>query len=173
MGAVYNHIAPGRPVARATPRLVYSSVLTIHSWLRWIALLLAIGATLNALRPDPDLSRRPPGAGWDTLFMLAVDLQVLFGLTLYFGLSPLTTEAMNDVGLALRNPALRFWIVEHAVAMLLTVVIVRVGRILALSAKSANSRRMRRAVCFALATLLMLVAIPWPGLTHGRPLFRL
>jgi hypothetical protein len=101
---------------------VYSTVLTIHSWLRWVALLLAICATLNALRADRDLSRRPPGARWDTLFMAAVDLQVLFGLVLYFGLSPLTTEAMNDFGLALRTPTLRFWIVEHAAAMLLSVV---------------------------------------------------
>jgi hypothetical protein len=151
---------------------VYSSVLTIHSWLRWIALLLAIGATLNALRRDPDLSRRPPGARWDTFFMLAVDLQVLFGLTLYFGLSPLTTEATNDLGMALRNPGLRFWIVDHALAMFLTVVLVRVGRILALSAKSPASRRMRRVVCFAIATVLMIAAIPWPGLSNGRPLFR-
>ena len=27
-------------------------------------------------------------------------------------------------------------------------------------------------VCFALALLAMMVAIPWPGLTHGRPLLR-
>jgi hypothetical protein len=152
---------------------VYSTVLTIHSWLRWVALLLAIGATLNAMRRDHDLSRRPPGARWDTFFMLAVDLQVLFGMALYFGLSPLTTEAMNDIGRALGTPTLRFWIVEHAGAMLVTVVIVRVGRILALSARSPESRRMRRTVCFALATILMLAAIPWPGFTNGRPLFRL
>jgi hypothetical protein len=84
-----------------------------------------------------------------------------------------TTEAMNDLGLALRTPTLRYWIVEHAAAMLLSVVIVRVGRILAISAKSPDSRRMRRVVCFGLATVLMLAAIPWPGLTNGRPLFRL
>src|SRR5207247_9304148 len=32
--------------------LVYTPILTFHSWLRWITLLLAVGATLNATRRD-------------------------------------------------------------------------------------------------------------------------
>jgi hypothetical protein len=28
-------------------------------------------------------------------------------------------------------------------------------------------------VCYAIATLAMLVAIPWPGMRAGRPLFRI
>jgi hypothetical protein len=31
---------------------------------------------------------------------------------------------------------------------------------------------MRLLVCFALATIAMLAAIPWPGMPAGRPLFR-
>src|SRR5207244_11476427 len=93
--------------------MVYCAVLLIHSWLRWIALLLGVGATLNASRDHLQPSDRPPGARWDTYFMLAVDLQVLFGLVLYFGLSPLAKAAMEDFGSALRNPTLRFWGLEH------------------------------------------------------------
>ena len=43
----------------------YAAVLGIHSWLRWVTLLLAIGATLNALRGDTDISLRPPGRHWE------------------------------------------------------------------------------------------------------------
>jgi hypothetical protein len=152
---------------------VYPIVLTIHSWLRWVALLLAIAAAINALRTDRDLSERPPGARLDTLFMAAVDLQVLFGLLLYFGLSPFTMEAFENFGSVMENPGLRFWTIEHITAMLSVNVLVRVGRVLALSARTPAARRRRRAIAFGLALLVMLVGIPWPGLDYGRPLFRI
>jgi hypothetical protein len=152
---------------------VYPTVLTIHSWLRWVALLLAIAATINALRTDHDLSERPPGARLDTLFMAAVDLQVLFGLLLYFGLSPFTMEAFGDFGAVMENPGLRFWTIEHITAMLSVNVLVRVGRVLALSARTPAARRRRRAIAFGVALLVMLAGIPWPGLDYGRPLFRI
>jgi hypothetical protein len=93
---------------------MYSAVLTIHSWMRWLTLGLATAATINAIRPPKDGVKVLPGRWWDTFLMLAVDLQVFFGLVLYFGLSPFTKEAMTNMSLAMANPALRFWAVEHA-----------------------------------------------------------
>jgi hypothetical protein len=145
----------------------------IHSWLRWITLLLALAATLNALRPAAATGARLPGRWWDTFFMLAVDLQVVAGLVLYFGLSPFTRQAMQDIGAAMRNPAMRFWAVEHGGAMFVAVILVRMGRVLAINAPTPRRARNRRLTCFALATLLMIAATPWPGLANGRPLFRL
>ena len=78
--------------------MYYAPVLIIHSWLRWVTLLLAIAATVNAFRTDSDLSKPMPGRQWDTLFMMALDFQVLFGLLLYFGLSPFTMEASKHLG---------------------------------------------------------------------------
>jgi hypothetical protein len=151
---------------------MYSVVLTIHSWMRWLTLALATAATLNASRPYVE-GKALPGRWWDTFLMLAVDLQVFFGLVLYFGLSPFTKEAMANVSLAMTNPALRFWAVEHAGGMFLSVVLVRMGRVLAANAKTPLAARNRRLTCFAVATLGMLISIPWPGLANGRPLFRL
>lgn len=152
---------------------MYSTVLTIHSWLRWVALLLAVAATLNALRRDTDLSQRPPGAVLDTLFMAAVDTQVLFGLLLYFGLSPFTSEAFQDFGGAMRDSGLRFWAIEHIALMFGVNILVRIGRVAALNAKSPDIRRRRRVTFFALGLIVMIVGIPWPGLENGRPLFRM
>ena len=152
---------------------MYSAVLTIHSWMRWITLVLAICATVNAFRQPQGTGERLPGRWWDTFFMLAVDLQVLFGLVLYFGLSPFTQQAMTNIGLAMRTPALRFWALEHAGGMFAAVILVRVGRIMAANAKDLALARTRRLVFFALATVVMLGSIPWPGLANGRPLFRL
>lgn len=151
---------------------MYSTVLAIHSWVRWVTLLLAVAATINAFRP-PGAVGRMPGRWWDIFFMLAIDLQVLVGLVLYFGLSPFTVQAMNDVGAAMKSPGLRFWSVEHAGGMLATMMLVRIGRIMAANASTPASARNRRLVCFALATIVMIASIPWPGLANGRPLFRL
>lgn len=153
---------------------MYLTVLTIHSWLRWATLFMAVGATLNALRPPVDATAAPrAGRWWDSLFMLSVDLQMLAGLVLFFGLSPSTKLAMTNLDAAMRNPGLRFWTIEHAGGMFAALVLVRVGRVLAMNAKTPEAARRRRLVCFALATVLMLAAIPWPGVTNGRPLFRL
>ncbi len=151
---------------------MYTTVLTMHSWLRWIALLLAVGATVNAFLDKSESLEKLPGKWWDTLFMLSLDLQVLLGLFLYFGLSPFTTEGMNDLGAAMRNPGLRFWTVEHLLAMVSAVVLVRIGRVMAMTAKSTATRRRRRFISFALCTAVMIAGIPWPGLANGRPLFR-
>jgi hypothetical protein len=152
---------------------MYSTVLTIHSWMRWLTLALAAAATINATRPPLEGRKALPGRWWDTFLMLAVDLQVFFGLVLYFGLSPFTKEALANVSLAMATPALRFWAIEHAGGMFLSVVLVRMGRVLAANAQTPAAARKRRLTCFAIATLGMLLSIPWPGLANGRPLFRL
>jgi hypothetical protein len=151
---------------------MYSTVLSVHSWLRWVTLVLAIAATINAARAVRAADDRRAGR-WDTLFMLAVDLQLFVGLVLYFGLSPFTREALLNLGTAMKTPALRFWAIEHAGGMFAAVILVRMGRVLAANAASPSQARIRRLVCFGCATAGMVVSIPWPGLMHGRPLFRL
>lgn len=163
---------------------MYQTVLVLHSWNRWCSLLLGLAATVSAFIevPAAEAATLPAAAGrskkrrygsrWDTFFMASVDLQMLFGLLLYFGLSPFTTEALNNFSSAMRSPALRFWTVEHVAGMFAAVVLVRLGRIFAMTATTPEAKRSRRLVCFALALVLMIAAIPWPGLAHGRPLLR-
>jgi hypothetical protein len=151
---------------------VYSAILTIHSWLRWAALLTGVGATLNAFRFRGDATRPARGKRWDWLFMLAVDLQAFFGLLLYFGVSPLTRDALNNPTLAMRDPRLRFFLFTHIAAMVIAVAAVRAGRVLAMREPRSGARGTGRYVCFGIAMLVMLAGVPWPGLAYGRPLFR-
>jgi len=102
-----------------------------------------------------------------------VDIQLLLGLLLYLVLSPFTASAFHDFGAAMRNPQLRFWAVEHSATMMLAIVLVHVGRVLARTAATPESSRRRQIICFGLATVLMIVATPWPGMANGRPLFRI
>ena len=146
---------------------MYSLTLTIHSWIRWVALVAAVGTTLAALQ-----NRERPAEGWGLTAMIALDLQLLLGLLLYLVLSPNMAEIRAHFGEAMQNAQLRFWAVEHVTAMLVAVVLAHVGRVLARNAKTPGAKRGRLLVCFGLATILILVGMPWPGLPYGRPLFR-
>jgi hypothetical protein len=150
---------------------MYELLLAVHSWLRWLALLAGLSATLAVLMTP---LRTPAGRSetWGLIFMIAVDIQMLLGLLLYFFVSPNTTAMFSNFGAAMRDPVARFWAVEHVVTMLAAVVLVHVGRVLGRKAATPQSRRTRMLLCFALATIAMLVATPWPGMTAGRPLFR-
>lgn len=149
---------------------MYSTFLFLHSWFRWFALIAGVGATFATLsKGDGELRR---AQRWGLVFMITLDVQTLLGLLLYGVLSPYTAATMNDFGAAMRDPALRFWAVEHLTMMLSAVILVHVGRVLARKTVDVDKKRMRLLICFGLAVLLMLLGMPWPGMANGRPLFR-
>ena len=151
---------------------MYTTVLTIHSWVRWLALIAAVGATFAAVRGKAQgtdsLADR-----WGLFAMMAVDIQMLLGLILYLVVSPNMQEIRAHFGEAMKNAQLRFWAVEHVSAMFAALVLVHVGRVLARKARTPVAKRTRLLVCFGLATVLMILGTPWPGMPAGRPLFRL
>ena len=152
---------------------MYTLVLTVHSWLRWVALIAGVAATVAAVSDKSGPTARSRADMWGLVLMMALDIQMLLGLLLYLVLSPFTAEAMSDFGAAMKNPPLRFFAVEHLTLMLGAVVLAHVGRVLARKAKTPESKRMRLMFSFGLATLLMALGIPWPGMSSGRPLFRI
>ena len=151
---------------------MYELVLLLHSWLRWGVLIAAVLATLTAFTIKPGIRGSEQADRWGLILMIALDLQMLIGLLLYVALSPATTAIFNDFGAAMRDPGARFWAVEHVGTMMLAVVMVHVGRVLGRKARTPQSKRTRLLVCFAIATIAILAATPWPGMTSGRPLFR-
>jgi hypothetical protein len=149
---------------------MYTIILIAHSWVRWVALIAAVGATVAALSGPDTAGRRTDR--WAMFLMMTVDIQMLLGLLLYLVLSPFTTQALQNFGAAMKDRQLRFWAVEHIATMMLAVILVHVGRVLARKAPTPEAARMRLAVCFGFATLAMLFGMPWPGFPNGRPLFR-
>jgi len=151
---------------------MYTTILIVHSWVRWIALVTGFGATLAAITGRTD-SRDSPADRWGLFLIMALDIQMLLGLMLYLGISPNMKAILAHFGDAMKDPATRFWAVEHITAMFAAVVVAHVGRVLARKAKTPASKRTRLLVCFTLATILMLAGMPWPGRPGGRVLFRL
>jgi cytochrome c biogenesis factor len=150
---------------------VHSLPLT---WLRWLVVIFALLAVFQAYRawigrkPATKLDQR-----LGMLFSSSLDLQVLVGLILYFVLSPITTGALRNFGGAMANANTRYFLVEHALVMLVAVVLVHVGRSLARRAGKSAVSAQRLAIFYTLAILAILLAIPWPFLPAGRPWIRL
>src|SRR5579862_8045149 len=143
---------------------MYTTVLVIHSWLRWVALVAGVGTVAALLKGAPAAAR---AERWSLLLLIALDIQMLLGLLLYFVLSPFTTAALQHFSAAMQNPAERFFAVDHVVMMFGAVILVHVGRVLGRKAPSADAKRMRLLICVGVAVLLMLGGIPWPGMPGG------
>jgi hypothetical protein len=151
---------------------MYTIILALHSWIRWLALFAGVAATIAVSR---DASSRGPTSQSDrfgVIFTAALDVQLLLGLLLYFVVSPNMAEIRAHFGEAMKDPVARFWAVEHITTMLGAVIAAHVGRVLGRKTADANSRRMKLFICYGIATLLMFIAVPWPGMRAGRPLFR-
>lgn len=152
---------------------MYALVLMLHSWIRWIVVLAALAVVLRAasgLR-----ARKLWGASDDRgllILTIVFDIQVLLGLILYVGLSPVIGVAFQNIGAAMRNGAVRFFLVEHMFGMLVAIALAHVGRVKVRRASDARTKH-RLALSFVLLSLIVLIlSIPWPGTAPDRPLFR-
>jgi hypothetical protein len=96
---------------------------------------------------------------------------VLFGILLYAWLSPITRQAFGDIGAAMKEASLRFWVVEHIFGMVIALALAHVGRVRIRKASLARRHRLA-ATFFGLALLAILLSIPWPAAPYGRPLLR-
>jgi hypothetical protein len=150
---------------------MYTTLLVLHSWIRWIALIAVVGATLAAIRGKVSGSDSLADR-WGMAAMMALDIQLLLGLLLYFVVSPNMREILNNFGGAMKDPGVRFWAVEHSSSMFLAIALAHVGRVLARKALTPASKRTRLLICFGAATVLIILGMPWPGRPGGRVLFR-
>lgn len=153
----------------------YAVVLTLHSLLRWVLLLLGGVVLVRAWR-GWRAGRRFASADrrLSLALLLLVDLQLLLGLWLYAGLSGLVRAAWLDLPAAMGVSLLRFWAVEHPFGMLLGVIGMHVTYLVARRRGAEPARHRLLLIGLALSLVPILVAIPWPGLglAYGRSLFR-
>jgi hypothetical protein len=149
---------------------MYSIVLAVHNVIRWFALILGIVAAVLVwvgwLRKRP---WRASDQKMGSYFGMAVDLQLLLGLILFFLLSPLTRTALHDFGTAMSVSSLRFFALEHPLYMILAVVCAHLGSILPRRTEDSSIKYRRAAIWFTLAVLFILLGMPWdrpllPGL---------
>jgi uncharacterized membrane protein YidH (DUF202 family) len=148
---------------------MYSTVLVLHSLIRWVVLLVGVAAAVRAIIGWSNNKK------WTTQdsrlalgFTISIDLQLLSGLILYVFLSPWTAEAFRDFGAAIASDELRFFAVDHLLFAIVAVAMAHAGRSSSKRAESEKLKHKRAAILFTLAVAALLFAIPW-----SQPLLRL
>jgi uncharacterized membrane protein len=126
-----------------------------------IVIFRTIGG-LNGKRPFTNGHRK------SALFlMIFTDIQLLLGLGLYFTRNWFQNLTSGDMGGVMKNAVTRFWTIEHALGMLVGVILIHVAYA---NAKKAipDGPRFRRVFWFTLIALIIILAtIPWPNRPAG------
>jgi hypothetical protein len=144
------------------------TLLIIHSLLRWLVLIVMVSVTATmALRYAKAAHWAPADRKAMLAFTILLDTQFLIGLVLY-GVSPITRGAMHDMATAMHEPSVRFFVAEHPMIMVLSVLFAHAGSVFAKKAPSDRVKFGRAAGFFAVSTALMLWGIPWFRLTAGH-----
>lgn len=152
--------------------MIYTSVLWLHSWLRWAVLITGLVAWLRAV--GGKTARRPwtpQDELWGLLLTVSVDLQFVVGLVLYI-LSPITRLGLRNFAAAMQINVARFFTIEHAIGMIAAIALVHIGRVKIRKAADDARKHRLAMLFFGIALVLMFISIPWPGLPVARPLFR-
>lgn len=150
---------------------MHDALLFAHGWLRWAVLLAWCVVLVRGA------ARARAGAPWDrtddTVHKVAVgllDLQVLLGVCLYLGTSPLAEAFFRAPGASMRVGALRFFGLEHPVGMVAGAALLHVGRVL--TRRRPTGRRGTAMRWSAAGILVVAASIPWPKGPAPRPLAR-
>jgi len=153
---------------------MYVVLLTLHSLIRWVVVLAALVALVRAIG---GLAGRQAWSALDrrlgVIFTSAMDTQLLIGLLLYFFFSPITTAALRDMGGAMAQAGIRYFALEHWLLMLVALVAAHIGWARAKKASGDSAKFRQIAIFFGLATVIVLLAIPWPFSATARPWLRL
>jgi hypothetical protein len=153
--------------------MIYSSVLWLHSWLRWAVLVAGLVAWLRAI--GGKTGRRPwtpQDELWGLLLTISVDLQFLVGVVLYAFLSPIVRQGLRNFSVAMQINVVRFFTIEHVIGMIAGIALVHIARVKIRKASDADRKHRLAMVFYGIALVLMIISIPWPGLPVARPLFR-
>lgn len=140
---------------------MYLALLHTHNLTRWIVLIAAVVALALALMGR--FGKQPFGKQHriaNLVFVSSMDLQLVLGLLLYF-VSPLIRSGLADMGAAMGDAALRFFVVEHAFYMIVAVALAHVGSVMVRRAKDDGAKHTRTLIWFGLSLVVVLAGIPW------------
>ena len=151
---------------------MYSVLLTLHSILRWVILILsvvAIARSFSGMTAGKPFSAADKKVG--LFLMISAHTTLLVGLYLYFfgpwGFANIRSLGFGEV---MKNNTYRFFAVEHIFGMLVAIVLITIGR--GASKKNIpDPAKHKRTFWFILVALVIILAtIPWPFRTEvARP----
>ncbi len=152
------------------PEGLAKALIGFHSGWRYIIIILMILAiwfgwqTSKGKRPFAGATKK-----MGLFTMIAIDMQLVVGLILYFyWIASQTDFKLSKLTGQLDVASFRTITLEHAVGMLIAIILVHIGYSKAKKAIQDNAAGKAQFIWFLIAFILILLAIPWPFLHPER-----
>lgn len=140
---------------------MYTGLLHAHSYVAYLALILLIVASINAIIGMSSNKEFKDGDRKLSLIALIfTHTQLLIGLILYFNSSKVQIFDL-PMGEIMKNADLRLYAVEHPLINIIAVVLITIGWSRHKKAATSQAKFKSIAIMFALGTILILSRIPW------------
>jgi hypothetical protein len=152
---------------------MYDTLLFLHSWIRWLALILVLVLFFRmswGVRSGSSYSTGDVRLKWTVVFVF--DIQFLLGCLLYIVYSPIVKAAYQSNSGFLGSHVLRFYSLEHVFNMVIAVVVLHWGSLAVKKAKDSLEKFKKGVRFIGVTLILILLGFPWPFLKYGRELFR-
>jgi hypothetical protein len=146
----------------ATGALMYHIVLALHNLVRWAVIGAGLWAVIRFWRGwmgRAIWTHRDATAA--KVWVAALDVQFVLGILLYAILSPLTHRAFGDLGAAMRDPATRYFVVDHEAIMIVAIAIAHVASVRVKRATTDSARFQTAAIWFGVALAAIIGFVPW------------
>ncbi|HRP89318.1 MAG TPA: hypothetical protein PKX92_04720 [Edaphocola sp.] len=148
-----------------------TGMLHLHSTLRYLIVIIAIWAIIKAMSgmgggKSFTKGDQKPGL----FFLICMDLQLVIGLVLYFmgnwGYKLISNGGMGEV---MKNSTSRFFAMEHAVGMIIALILVHIGYAASKKASNTDQQKFKKSFwMYLIGFLLILAFVPWPFRELGR-----
>ncbi len=146
-----------------------SHFVLLHSVLRYFILIFALIVTIQSLVGMT--GKRPFKKGQKQMALMLLifcDLQLLLGALLYY--YKVIGAGMFSSGGLMKDVYMRFYAVEHSLAMVIAIVLVHVGYAVTKKNMDDDRKYKRLFWCSFIALGIFLAMIPWQGKqVVGRP----
>lgn len=152
---------------------MYQTLTVYHNAFRWLVLASLL---LALYRAGKGYFTRSPFTKTDNAIRhwtaTIAHVQLMIGMILYFQ-SPIVKYFLAHFKTAIKSLDLTFFALVHSTMMLTAIVIITIGSALAKRQESDHQKFRTMFSWFAIALLIIFIAIPWPfSPLANRPYFR-
>ncbi|KYP14725.1 hypothetical protein [Flavihumibacter sp. CACIAM 22H1] len=143
---------------------MYTGLLHLHSFLRWIILILLLVAIYRHFTGmNKKLSYSGTDRKVDLFLMISAHITLLIGLYQWvagpWGLKLIQAKGFGEV---MKTSAERFFAVEHFVGMLVVIALITVARGKGKPSSAGPAEHKKAFGLLVAALLLLLLLVPWP-----------
>lgn len=142
---------------------MYNGMLHLHSFLRWLILILLLVALFKHFmdRSKPFATGHKKLGLW---LMICADVMLLVGIYQWafgktWGLISIRSRGFGEV---MQDSVARFYAIEHTTGMLLAILFIHLSYSYGKKSVPDSKKHNRILLYLVLALLIILISVPWP-----------